>query len=78
MILSDTKHPLTVEEIKELTHTDEFLGTRVDKSLMKELTREIPSLNFSLKEEYSINMIKNNFDKNLPTYPVQLFVYAVQ
>jgi hypothetical protein len=57
---------LSIEDIKKLTHTDEFLGTRVDKSLMKELSREIPSLNFSLKEGCSVDIIRNNFNKNLP------------
>lgn len=58
---------LSVEDIKQLTHTDEFLGTRVDKSLMKALSREIPSLNFSLKERCSLDMIKSSLSKNLPT-----------
>lgn len=58
---------LSVEDIRQLTHTDEFLGTRVDRSLMKELSREIPSLNFSLRERCSIDIIKTNFKKNLPT-----------
>jgi len=58
---------LTVEDIRQLTHTDEFLGTRVDRPLMKELSRTISSLNFSLKEGCSLDIIRNNLKKSLPT-----------
>lgn len=58
---------LDINEIRKLTHTDEFLGTRVDRQLMKELSRSIPSLSFSLIEEYSIERIRKNFNRNLPT-----------
>ena len=58
-----------------MTHTDEFLGTRVDKSLMKELARRIPSLNFYLVEGCSIERIRKNFNRNLPTIILYNYSY---
>jgi len=66
-VVRDKTPNLSVDELKQLTHSGEFTGTRVDNSLMKELSRKIPSLKFSLNEECSINYLKNNFEKNLPT-----------
>lgn len=65
-IKNHTPH-LSIDDLKKLTHTDDFIGTRIDRSLLNELSREIPSLKFSLNENCSIDMLKNNFNKNLPT-----------
>mgnify|MGYP001052506999 CR=1 FL=1 len=58
---------LNIDNIKALTHSREFTGTRVDRSLMNELSREIPPIEFSLNEECSIDTLIDNFKKNLPT-----------
>jgi len=58
---------MSVDELKQLTHSGEFTGTRIDKSLMNELTRKIPSINFTLNEECSIDHLKRNFENDLPT-----------
>ncbi|MGP8323697.1 MAG: HEPN domain-containing protein [Methanosarcinaceae archaeon] len=58
---------MSVDELKQLTHSGEFTGTRIDKSLVNELTRKIPSINFTLKEECSIDHHIKNFENDLPT-----------
>ena len=58
---------MSVDEPEQLTNSGEFAGTRVDKSPMNELTRKIPSINFTLSEECSIEHLKKNFEKDLPT-----------
>lgn len=58
---------LSIDDLKKLTHSGEFSGTRIDHSLMKELSREIPSLKFSLNEYCSINTLMENYKKNIPT-----------
>ncbi|MDP2767518.1 MAG: C39 family peptidase [Candidatus Methanoperedens sp.] len=57
----------SVDELRHLTHTGQFMGTRVDDSLVNELSREIPSIKFSLDEKCSINTLLDNFNRNLPT-----------
>lgn len=58
---------LSVDDLKKLTHSSEFTGTRVDESLMVELSRNIPPLKFSLSDGCSIKTLIKYFNKNLPT-----------
>ncbi|MEA3281186.1 MAG: hypothetical protein U9Q68_01290 [Euryarchaeota archaeon] len=58
---------MSVDELKQLTHSGKFTGTRIDRSLMNELTRKIPSINFTLTEECSIDHLKRHFENDLPT-----------
>ena len=63
-VRNSTPH-LSTDELKQLTYSGEFTDTRIDKALMNELTRKIPSINFTLNEECSIDHLKRNFGNDM-------------
>ena len=56
---------LSIDELKQWTNSGEFKGTRIANAIMNELTRKIPSINFTLNEECSIDHLKRNFKNDM-------------
>ena len=76
-VVKDNTPNMSIDDLKGLTHTGEFAGTRVDQSLMNELSRRIPTIKFDLVEQYTIEQLRKNFEENLPTIVIYNCSYMI-